>query len=189
MHYSKRAADANSAGNTIANAVHGMLQPVDQCAPTDAPPAPPRALACSAMPQQARTVDVSSPSNESHTRSSSPWKSLKRWAGTRSRAQQLGWKTVRAVDRAATLKAQGQLAAGTYADSAAQVQAGARFGLRWEEEVGVAGSETEEDAARDDRWMLLPHEAALALRKRQDLSWAEAHRREANQALCQVHKV
>ena len=173
MHYSKRHADPNAGGNTIANAVHGMLQPASRT------PSPTASRSASSASSQELIAVAGAPAQhkKSHKRSGSSWTSLKRWAGARSRAQQLQVDTSGDDGRAALLKAQGELAASIFAEGAAQAKVSTRFGLRWEEEVGAAGSVTELDAARDDRWMLLPHEAAAALRTREDLSWAEAHRR------------
>ena len=177
MHYRKRHIDPNAGGNTIANAVHSMLHPGRLA---NSAPASPSASCASSPRSSATGSDPVLQQTRARTRPSSPWTSLKRWAGVRSNAQQLDLHTSGGVDRAALLKAQGELAAGIFAEAAAQAKACAHFGLRWEEEVGVAGRVTELDAARDDRWMLLPHEAAAALRRREDLSWAEAHRRLAS---------
>jgi hypothetical protein len=175
VHYSKRQPHPDTGGNTIVDAVRGMLHGNGYKGAISAAAGVPNA-AVEPPPAPAAAVQ----SVKSKKQASSPWASLRRWAGARSSAQKVLVQTANAPDRAALLKAQGRLAAGVFADSAARVRSGKRCGLRWEEEVGVAGSVTETDATHDTRWMLLPHEAAAALRAHEDLSWAEAHRRLAS---------
>jgi hypothetical protein len=90
--------------------------------------------------------------------------------------------SVQQASRAEALQAQVREAAGVYAAGVALMRSGRRLGLEWEESVGVVGGVVEADAAREDRWMLMPHEAAAAIRACEDLSWIEARRRAARNA-------
>ena len=75
------------------------------------------------------------------------------------------------LSRRQALKAQSAQASGTLAASAKVVRRGYKFGTEWEQGVGPTGGDLAVDAARRDRWMLLPHEAAAAVRAGEDLSW------------------
>jgi hypothetical protein len=80
--------------------------------------------------------------------------------------------------RADALQAQGREAVDVYAAGIALVRSGAPMGLEWEENHGGI---VNADAVREDRWMLMPYEAAAALRTGEDLSWLEAGRRASRQ--------
>ena len=64
-----------------------------------------------------------------------------------------------------------------YADSVALLHSCKPLGLHWEAEVDVAtgaplpGSALDKSARRPDRWMLMPHEAAAAVRNGEELGW------------------
>ena len=70
-----------------------------------------------------------------------------------------------------------------FADSVALLRSDKPLGLNWEKEVesstGVPlpGSVLEANATRPDRWMLMPHEAAAAIRNGEELGWHATGRR------------
>jgi hypothetical protein len=89
--------------------------------------------------------------------------------------------------REAALTAQGRQAARIFAESVVLLRSGHKLGLNWEAEVGrdgkpVPGSVLEANAHRPDRWMLMPHEAAAAVRNGEDLSWHETQRLQSQRA-------
>jgi hypothetical protein len=77
--------------------------------------------------------------------------------------------------RQAQLKAQKRRAEEVYSMAEMAAHNGHPWGTEWEEEQGRGSSDYVTACVRDDRWMLMPHEASTALRRGEDLSWMRKH--------------